>query len=64
LIPEQLNASLISFLGYGVFTGKPFFKGDFLLEYVGERIHPHEAVTRQNFSLFLFIMARNNGKQY
>jgi hypothetical protein len=63
LIPEELNVSLISFLGEGVFTGKRFCKGDFLLEYVGERIHPHEAVTRQkkgNNFLFVFIY---NGKE-
>lgn len=35
------------FVGYGIFTTRNFQRGDFLLEYVGERIHKDEAVKRE-----------------
>ena len=38
---------LYLFTGWGVFTTKPFEKGDFLLEYKGELITAQEAETRE-----------------
>lgn len=35
------------FSGFGVFASIDFSSGDFLLEYVGEKITPHEAEQRQ-----------------
>lgn len=34
------------FIGYGLFAQKDFSQGDFLLEYVGDRITPEEAKKR------------------
>ena len=36
------------FLGYGVVARRPFDKGDFLLEYVGECISEKEGMARDN----------------
>ncbi|KAJ8321232.1 hypothetical protein KUTeg_001215 [Tegillarca granosa] len=45
---EGFEKKFISnYIGYGVFTTKNFNKGDFLLEYVGERIQEDEAITRE-----------------
>jgi SET domain-containing protein len=47
--------------GHGVFTLKIFRKGDFLLEYVGERLETDDAVSAER-SCFLYGF-RYNGKK-
>lgn len=45
---------MFHFLGHGVFTTRNYDKGEFLLEYVGENISPHEAAKRnvQSYTYF------------
>ena len=57
------------FSGCGVFTTKDFSKGDFLLEYVGERITRKEALKREtNYKAsqgsFLFFFFDGQGRKW
>lgn len=59
-----LNYSFVE-IGFGVITTTEFGKGDFLLEYVGERIPKDEADRRENLRInsnFLFGFVFN-GKE-
>lgn len=51
------------FLGFGVFTTKPFLRGEFLLEYVGRRKEQKELEDSDHSNNFLFGYVFN-GKSY
>ncbi|XP_060575813.1 N-lysine methyltransferase KMT5A-like isoform X2 [Ruditapes philippinarum] len=57
------NCLLIS--GFGVFSKTPFEKGDFLLEYAGERISIEEAEVRErkNPANMMFYFSYNGKRQ-
>jgi histone-lysine N-methyltransferase SETD8 len=46
LISVQYFHHLI-FTGYGIFTTRPFEKGEFLLQYIGEEVTEQEAEKRE-----------------
>jgi len=45
----------VGFSGFGVFATRHFESGDFLLDYVGERIEPKEAYVRDDQTFIYYF---------